>query len=128
MPQFYKGRVCVTGDAAHATSPHHGAGAGFCVEDSLVMAELLADDRVTTASELEAVFAAFDATRRDRSHWLVQSSRFIGDCYEWRAEGVGRDFSKIEHEINTRVGQIGNVDVEDFVRAAKEDFGARVAN
>ena len=27
MPAYNKGRVCCVGDAAHATSPHHGAGA-----------------------------------------------------------------------------------------------------
>lgn len=125
---FYKGRICVTGDAAHATSPHHGAGAGFCIEDSLVMAELLADDKVQKASDLEAVFAAFDKTRRERSHWLVQSSRFIGDCYEWRAEGVGKDFKKIEKEINERVSKIGKVDVQNFVDEAKEDLHSRLRN
>lgn len=128
VPQFFKGRICVTGDAAHATSPHHGAGAGFCVEDSLVMAELLADENVQGRSQLEAVFATFDKVRRERSHWLVQSSRFIGDCYEWRAEGVGRDFKKIEHEINERVSKIGDVDVAEFVATARKDLLVRIAN
>ena len=29
VPSFYKGRIAILGDAAHATSPHNGAGAGF---------------------------------------------------------------------------------------------------
>lgn len=112
VPQFNKGRVCIAGDAAHATSPHHGAGAGFCIEDSLVMAELLADDRVQTAADLEAAFTAFDLNRRARGQWLVESSRFIGDTYEWRAEGVGDDFKKIEDEINRRNNIIADYDIE----------------
>ena len=52
VPAFYKGRVGIAGDAAHATSPHHGAGAGFCIEDSAVLATLLSDERVTTAKDL----------------------------------------------------------------------------
>lgn len=67
--------------------------------------------------------AAFDSSRRERSQWLVESSRFIGDCYEWRAPGVGDDFQKIEEEINRRTGFIYNVDIEDMCEEAKEVLG-----
>jgi salicylate hydroxylase len=90
------------------------------------MSELLADERVKTVADLEPVFATFDSARRERSHWLVQSSRFIGDCYEWRADGIGRDFKKIEDEINQRVSKIGKADVQQFVVSAKGDLGARL--
>ena len=126
VPKFYKGRTCISGDAAHATSPHHGAGAGMCIEDSAVLAELLADDRVRSGEDLEAVFAAFDASRRERCQWLVQSSRRIGDCYEWRAEGVGRDFGKIEAEINERNGIIANVDLMDVCVQAREELARKL--
>lgn len=98
--------------SSHATSPHHGAGAGFCIEDSAVMAVLLADDRVQTPADIEAAFAAFDSNRRERCQWLVESSRLIGDVYEWRAPGIGDDFGKIEKEINHRNSIIGDFDVE----------------
>ncbi|KAI1864391.1 uncharacterized protein JN550_008948 [Neoarthrinium moseri] len=123
---YYKGRVCIAGDAAHATSPHHGSGAGFCVEDSAVLADLLADEHVRTPADLEAVFAAYDAARRERAQWLVRSSRFIGDSYEWRAEGVGKDFAKIEKEINERLSIIGDVDVAGFCRDARADLVKRL--
>lgn len=96
---------------AHATSPHHGAGAGFCMEDSAVLSSLLADERVKTSSDIEAVFQTFDDVRKTRSQWLVASSRHIGDCYEWRADGIGDDFAKIEADINHRNGIIANVDI-----------------
>lgn len=127
VPTFYRGRICISGDAAHATSPHHGAGAGFCIEDSAVMAELLADGRVRTSSDLESVFAAFDRSRRARSQWLVQSSRWIGDCYEWQAEGIGNDFRKIEAEINERNGIIVNVDVRKMCDEAREELGGNLS-
>ena len=121
VPTFAKGRVCISGDAAHATSPHHGAGAGFCIEDSAIMAELLADKNVLAQRDLDAVFETFDAQRRSRGQWLVQSSRWVGDCYEWRAKGIGKDFKKIEAEINERNGIIANVDMQKMCDEAKED-------
>ena len=126
VPTFCKGRISISGDAAHATSPHHGAGAGFCIEDSAVLASLLDLDQVQSPSDLEAVFATFNDRRKERGQWLVQSSRRIGDCYEWRAEGVGRDFAKIEREINERNGRIAEVDVEQWCREAREDLAGRL--
>lgn len=126
VPTFYKGRVGISGDAAHATSPHHGAGAGFCIEDTAVLATLLEDERVQTHKDLQAVLAAFDENRRERSQWLVQSSRFIGDCYEWRADGVGSDFKKIEEAINYRNGIIANVDVGKMCEEARGALGRRI--
>lgn len=84
------------------------------------MAELLADDRVQSTKDVEAVFATFDEVRRERGHWLVQSSNRVGNCYEWLADGVGEDFAKIEEEINRRNGVIANVDVSKMCQEAKE--------
>ena len=39
---WHKGRVVLLGDAVHATTPHLGQGAGMAIEDSLVLAEELA--------------------------------------------------------------------------------------
>ncbi|RYP06730.1 hypothetical protein DL764_002982 [Monosporascus ibericus] len=41
-PYYARGRICVAGDAAHASSPHLGSGAGFGIEDALALAALLA--------------------------------------------------------------------------------------
>ncbi|KAL4921513.1 hypothetical protein BDW62DRAFT_219595 [Aspergillus aurantiobrunneus] len=126
VPTYSKHRLAISGDAAHATSPHHGAGAGFCLEDTAVLAMLLSDPRVQTHKDLEAVLGVFDTSRRERTQWLVQSSRFIGDSYEWRAEGVGRDFAKIEEAINYRNGIIADVDVGAMCREAREMLGGRL--
>ncbi|KAI8691838.1 hypothetical protein LRP88_09101 [Fusarium phalaenopsidis] len=123
-PTFHKGRVCIAGDAAHATSPHHGAGAGFCIEDSAFLAELLSS--VDSSRDLPSVFETFDECRRERSQWLVQSSRWIGDCYEWLADGIGSDMAKIESEINERNGIIANFDLEGEVAQAKVDLQKRL--
>lgn len=127
VPRFNKGRVCIIGDASHATSPHHGAGAGMCIEDAAVMAELLADERVRTPTDVEAALTAFDANRRERGQWLVKSSRHMGDTYEWRTPDIGGNFKKIEADINERLDIIGNFDLDqgcrDAVKALEKHLG-----
>ncbi|KAG5927749.1 hypothetical protein E4U42_001836 [Claviceps africana] len=126
-PTFVKGPVCLVGDAAHATSPHHGAGAGFCIEDAAVLAQLLARDDVTDRRAVLVALEVYDATRRERASWLVQSSRHIGNAYEWMADGIGDDFAKIRDEINLRNGLIANVDIGAMCDGAQREFCRRWA-
>ena len=75
-PTFSNGRVYIAGDAAYASAPHHGAGAGFGVEDALalgtVMEEAVATLKYTgkttsRSAALTAAFEAYDAARRERT-------------------------------------------------------------
>jgi salicylate hydroxylase len=85
------------------------------------MAELLADESVKSSQDVEAVFSVFQEVRKKRGQGLVQSSSRIGDVYEWRAEGVGSDFDKMEKEINQRNDVIGgeDVDVSEMCKQAR---------
>ncbi|QPG95261.1 hypothetical protein C2857_007917 [Epichloe festucae Fl1] len=124
-PTFAMDRVCLVGDAAHATSPHHGAGAGFCIEDAAVLAHLLASEEISDHRGHRVALAVYDAVRRERGSWLVQSSRRIGDTYEWMAEGIEDDLAKAEEEIKYRNGVIADVDVEAMCHQAREEFSKR---
>ncbi|CAK7203723.1 hypothetical protein SEUCBS139899_006469 [Sporothrix eucalyptigena] len=123
LPQFYKGRVCLVGDAAHASTPHHGAGAGMCIEDVAYLSELMGT--VNDKRELPAAFAAFDASRRGRDQWLVASSRRAAELYEWQARG--RDFEGIADEVRARQAYIWNIDLDVGIAAAKKDLRRRLA-
>jgi len=129
LPRYNKGRILLLGDAGHATSPHHGAGAGMCIEDAAIMAEIFADERVAKNGRkgVEAAFEAYNRQRLERTQWLVQSSRRSGNLYEWRAEGVGKDFAKIEKEVRERCEAIWNGQVTDFIAEAKEILGQVLA-
>ncbi|KAG6292586.1 hypothetical protein E4U09_003374 [Claviceps aff. purpurea] len=127
-PTFAKGPVCLVGDAAHATSPHHGAGAGFCIEDAAVLAQLFANDEILDRTAVQVALAVFDACRRERASWLVQSSRHIGNTYEWIAEGIENDFTKIQEEITHRNGVIANADIMAMCDEAKDEFCKRWAS
>lgn len=93
-----------------------------------MLAELLADEQVKSQHELEAVFATYDAERRSRAQWLVESSRWIGDCYELRAKGIGNDFTKIEAQINERNGIIADVNIEEMCAKAKDELRKRLSD
>lgn len=92
-----------------------------------MLATLLEDEWVQSHKDLEAALAAYDTSRRERSQWLVQSSRFIGNSYEWLAEGVGDDFKKIEEAINHRNGIIANADIPKMCQEAREQLGKRLS-
>ncbi|GAB3912821.1 FAD-dependent monooxygenase [Kibdelosporangium lantanae] len=57
---WHRGRVVLTGDAAHPTSPSSGQGASQAIESSLVLARALRD-----APTVPAAFAAYEAARRE---------------------------------------------------------------
>lgn len=126
-PTYAKGGVVIMGDAAHATSPHHGAGAGLCIEDAAVMAEMLADGNVKSSKDVEAVFATFHDVRKERGEFLMSSSRRIGDVYEWRADGVGSDFEKARDEINWRNATLGEVDLGEMCKDARSKLQVKLS-
>lgn len=68
----------------------------------------------------------YDAHRRERTQWLVRSSRRAGNLYEWLTRDVGRDFVKMERELSERLGHIWNFDLEDAVREATKDLHRRL--
>lgn len=70
---WYRGRVVLIGDAAHATSPHCGQGAAQAIEDGIVLTEELARHE-----RLEAALSAWTKRRYDRCRMVVEGSEAIG--------------------------------------------------
>ena len=66
---WYKGNTILIGDAAHATTPHLGQGAGMAIEDSLVLAEELSKE-----DSIGDAFGAFMKRRADRCRYIVETS------------------------------------------------------
>ncbi|KAK4223324.1 putative salicylate hydroxylase [Podospora fimiseda] len=126
LPVFYQGRAMVIGDAAHASTPHHGAGAGFCMEDVAVLKGLFEEflGLGLGPKQVEAVFAEFDTIRRERDQWLVQSSRRVADLYELRLDGMGLEEAK--NDIEQRQEICWGFDVEEAVREGKKDLRERL--
>ena len=129
-PTYVKGRVCVSGDAAHASAPYHGAGAGFAIEDAAVLAHLLAavgaasrqDAGKRKADLLKVALTTYNDVRLERSQWLVNTSRFVGDMYQWRDPQVGKDREKAAAEIEWRSRRIWDYDIDGMIKESEEKF------
>ncbi|MDT8398591.1 MAG: FAD-dependent oxidoreductase [Pseudomonadales bacterium] len=77
---WYKGRTMLIGDAAHATTPHLGQGAGMAIEDSVVLAEEL-----SRQSSIYKAFDAFMKRREERCRYIVETS--VAICKGQLGEG-----------------------------------------
>ncbi|TQM16060.1 2-polyprenyl-6-methoxyphenol hydroxylase-like FAD-dependent oxidoreductase [Pseudonocardia kunmingensis] len=66
-------RVCLVGDAAHATNPSAGQGASLCLEDAVILPRALRDSPNTAIA-----LANFTNTRRGRVEQIVAMGRRIG--------------------------------------------------
>jgi 2-polyprenyl-6-methoxyphenol hydroxylase-like FAD-dependent oxidoreductase len=122
-PYYSSGRMCLAGDAAHAAAPHHGNGAGFGVEDGLALATLLdivsKADVPTNSSVLKTALQVYNDVRYERCQWLVDSSRKIGNVYEFMDPEVGTNHEKFEHEMYTRSHKIWDYDMDRMVHDCK---------
>ena len=97
---YFHGKLCLVGDAAHASTPNQGAGAGMAFEDAYVLSNLLS--RARSARNIEEVFRAFDAVRRSRTQRLVATSRTAGQVYELVCDGIGADLQKVRDSLESR--------------------------
>ncbi|KAK7992243.1 FAD/NAD(P)-binding domain-containing protein [Apiospora saccharicola] len=122
LSSYAKGRVCLAGDAAHASAPHHGAGAGMGIEDALALCALL-EPALKSSSRLQSgwgasiahAFSVYSTVRQPRSQWLVRSSREVCDIYEWKYPGTGTDMSKCLEEITYRSHKLWYFDIEGML-------------
>lgn len=73
IKSFFKGRICLLGDAAHPTTPNLGQGAGMSMEDAVELADCCW--RYTTVSD---ALAEYDHRRVGRAKRIVLQSRMAG--------------------------------------------------
>ena len=141
MPSYVNGRVCVAGDAAHASSPHHGAGAGIGVEDALALCTLLdmvtatlAESKSPSGLQQESSFEdlmvaalqVYNEVRLPRSQWLVKSSREVCDVYEGNYPSTKWDWDKCLADITARSHKLWYFDIEGMLQELSDGYSARI--
>lgn len=117
---YFRDRICLLGDAAHATTPHLGAGAGMAIEDSFVLSQLLgaADSSV----DLVRVFRAYDSVRRPRSQDVIRDSRKNLSGYIALATAEGQELERLKEEQKSLFGQVINFDLQKSLESAMSVF------
>jgi salicylate hydroxylase len=133
-PTYYNSRLCLAGDAAHASTPHQGAGASQAIEDAFVLSNLLG--YCVSKESISSAFAAYDAVRRPRTQMVVETSRKQGMLFDLEDEnawdGDELNMSRLAETIERRIRQIWDVsmlaELEKAMTIFKEGDKTRKTN
>ncbi|KAF9049649.1 hypothetical protein BDZ89DRAFT_1006507 [Hymenopellis radicata] len=80
LDTYISDRVALIGDAAHAMTPHLGAGAGQAIEDGFVLASLL-------RLPIPQALVSFDALRRSYTSNLMTNAQRQAGFYDYTSPG-----------------------------------------
>jgi 2-polyprenyl-6-methoxyphenol hydroxylase-like FAD-dependent oxidoreductase len=83
LDKWHHGNICLIGDAAHATTPNMGQGAGQGIEDAYVLAKLFSRNQSS-----EELFKNFEKLRREKVDYVVNNSWRFGKMAHSRFGGI----------------------------------------
>nr|POF02488.1 6-methylsalicylic acid decarboxylase ata [Quercus suber] len=118
-PTYFKGRVAIVGDAAHASTPFLGAGAGQAIEDSLVLHQVLGKYLdparpkrfpFTRAQTVKVILQAYDTVRRFRSQKVINVSAETARFLTGNEPGVGMGAAELREHLTGRQHWIWDCD------------------
>ncbi|CAK7212723.1 hypothetical protein SBRCBS47491_001563 [Sporothrix bragantina] len=121
-PIYYKNRICLLGDSAHATTPHQASGAGQCIEDALVLSHILG--KITSPADLTKAFQVYDGIRRPRGQKVVHTSQEAGELYSFNHAQYGDDMEKIVENFRERFLWIWEHDLQADLDRADQQLAA----
>ena len=93
---WYKGRVVLIGDAAHATTPHMASGAGIAAEDGLTLAQ-----EIARHDDVVPALRAFMDRRFERARIVVENSVRIGEI-----EMAGGNAAQATQMLGSTMGRL----------------------
>lgn len=73
IDKWYKGNVCLVGDAGHATTPNMGQGAVQAVESAMALSICLQEE-----SSIDHAFARYQEMRKDKANQIIKTSWLLG--------------------------------------------------
>ncbi|KAH7355467.1 salicylate 1-hydroxylase-like protein [Pyrenochaeta sp. MPI-SDFR-AT-0127] len=109
--------ICLVGDAAHAATPHQGAGAGMCIEDVYILSALIS--LCHSKADLKKAFYAYDDVRRPRTQKLVKTSREAGMLWEFEDPDAGDDTDALKRNAVQRMNWIWDYEIIEDLEKAK---------
>lgn len=76
--RWYNDQICLIGDAAHATTPNMGQGAGQAIEDAYCLAQAFGKYQTP-----KIAFSKFQAIRQKKVNHVIKTSRQVGQLAHW---------------------------------------------
>jgi salicylate hydroxylase len=112
-PTYARGRVCLVGDSAHASTPYLGAGACTGVEDALVICTLLesVQQKALGGNALREALQTYSGARLERGRWIHHHSRQMGQMYHWRYGPTGRDPERMKRALEETWAEVVSYDI-----------------
>jgi len=98
---YYRGRVALLGDSAHASLPFQAAGAAQGVEDALVLSNILSElaksskEEANSEANIVAGLSAYDSVRRPRAQKQLEQAAEVARMLFFQHEEAGDDMGKI---------------------------------
>lgn len=93
------------------------------MQDVAILAELLADRRVSRARDVEAAFSAYDQVRRPQVQAVVQASRRAGTLLFQTAADVRDDLAECERQVKALQQRVVDFNVGIAIAEAKQELG-----
>jgi 2-polyprenyl-6-methoxyphenol hydroxylase-like FAD-dependent oxidoreductase len=94
-------RILLSGDAAHATTPNMGQGAGMAIEDAWILSQI-----IDQAESVEDILPGYEQRRHQRVQQIVKMSYTLGKIAHWETPSAtwlrNRLFSLIPDGLNAR--------------------------
>lgn len=115
---YYRSRICLLGDSAHATTPHLGAGAGMAMEDAFVLSQLIAS--TGDIANIESAFQAYDSVRRPRTQSCIKKSRSAAFAMDFLDPQVLDNSAALKETLQTSYRWLWHEDLEEQVAKAKK--------
>jgi 2-polyprenyl-6-methoxyphenol hydroxylase-like FAD-dependent oxidoreductase len=81
LKAWSKGRITISGDAAHATSPYAAYGAGMSIVDGYFLAQQLAGVDLGDTAAVEAALKAYETPRIPHTTMQVQQAYILGRLF-----------------------------------------------
>ena len=75
------GRVILAGDSVHAITPYAGQGAGMCIEDAAVLAELFNNVSSADGKRIETLARLYQDLRQPRTDRCHQRAKYLGPSF-----------------------------------------------
>jgi salicylate hydroxylase len=117
---YHKGRICLMGDSAHATTPHLGAGAGMAMEDAYILSNLIA--AVQDSNDINKAFKAYEAVRRPRTQECIRRSLDAALAWDCLLPDVADDTDALKVLMEESFKWLWHEDLEALLETAKQQL------